>query len=208
MSNQPKNQPKIILASQSPRRRELLSRMGITHFDVLPAQGEEHIDHSLPAGLLVEALARQKAAEIAACAPPDAVIIAADTVVALDNEILGKPHTAQEAAEMLQKLSGRQHTVYTGVAVRQNDTELVEREAAQVHFRPLSPQEIRAYIATGEPMDKAGAYGVQGYGCLFVEGIVGDYYNVMGLPVCRLGRMLRQFGVDPLALAADQEAQA
>ncbi|MCI9186915.1 MAG: septum formation inhibitor Maf [Oscillospiraceae bacterium] len=208
MSNQPKNQPKIILASQSPRRRELLSRMGITHFDVLPAQGEEHIDHSLPAGLLVEALARQKAAEIAACAPPDAVIIAADTVVALDNEILGKPHTAQEAAEMLQKLSGRQHTVYTGVAVRQNDTELVEREAAQVHFRPLSPQEIRAYIATGEPMDKAGAYGVQGYGCLFVEGIVGDYYNVMGLPVCRLGRMLRQFGVDPLALAAEQEAQA
>ena len=113
MSNQPKNQPKIILASQSPRRRELLSRMGITHFDVLPAQGEEHIDHSLPAGLLVEALARQKAAEIAACAPPDAVIIAADTVVALDNEILGKPHTAQEAAEMLQKLSGRRHTVYT-----------------------------------------------------------------------------------------------
>ena len=208
MSNQPKNQPKIILASQSPRRRELLSRIGITHFDVLPAQGEEHIDHSLPAGLLVEALARQKAAEIAACAPPDAVIIAADTVVALDNEILGKPHTAQEAAEMLQKLSGRQHTVYTGVAVRQNDTELVEREAAQVHFRPLSPQEIRAYIATGEPMDKAGAYGVQGYGCLFVEGIVGDYYNVMGLPVCRLGRMLRQFGVDPLALAAEQEAQA
>ncbi len=208
MSNQPKNQPKIILASQSPRRRELLSRMGITHFDVLPAQGEEHIDHSLPAGLLVEALARQKAAEIAACAPPDAVIIAADTVVALDNEILGKPHTAQEAAEMLQKLSGRQHTVYTGVAVRQNNTELVEREAAQVHFRPLSPQEIRAYIATGEPMDKAGAYGVQGYGCLFVEGIVGDYYNVMGLPVCRLGRMLRQFGVDPLALAAEQEAQA
>ena len=202
------NQPKIILASQSPRRRELLSRMGITHFDVLPAQGEEHIDHSLPAGLLVEALARQKAAEIAACAPPDAVIIAADTVVALDNEILGKPHTAQEAAEMLQKLSGRQHTVYTGVAVRQNDTELVEREAAQVHFRPLSPQDIRAYIATGEPMDKAGAYGVQGYGCLFVEGIVGDYYNVMGLPVCRLGRMLRQFGVDPLALAAEQEAQA
>ena len=208
MSNQPKNQPKIILASQSPRRRELLSRMGITHFDVLPAQGGEHIDHSLPPGLLVEALARQKAAEIAACAPPDAVIIAADTVVALDNEILGKPHTAQEAAEMLQKLSGRQHTVYTGVAVRQNDTELVEREAAQVHFRPLSPQEIRAYIATGEPMDKAGAYGVQGYGCLFVEGIVGDYYNVMGLPVCRLGRMLRQFGVDPLALAAEQEAQA
>ena len=208
MSNQPKNQPKIILASQSPRRRELLSRMGITHFDVLPAQGEEHIDHSLPAGLLVEALARQKAAEIAACAPPDAVIIAADTVDALDNEILGKPHTAQEAAEMLQKLSGRQHTVYTGVAVRQNDTELVEREAAQVHFRPLSPQEIRAYIATGEPMDKAGAYGVQGYGCLFVEGIVGDYYNVMGLPVCRLGRMLRQFGVDSLALAAEQEAQA
>lgn len=198
MSNQPKNQPKIILASQSPRRRELLSRMGITHFDVLPAQGEEHIDHSLPAGLLVEALARQKAAEIAACAPPDAVIIAADTVVALDNEILGKPHTAQEAAEMLQKLSGRQHTVYTGVAVRQNDTELVEREAAQVHFRPLSPQEIRAYIATGEPMDKAGAYGVQGRGALLVERLEGDFFNVMGLPVLRLARMLEQFGVSLL----------
>ena len=107
---------------------------------------------------------------------------------------------------MLQKLSGRQHTVCTGVAVRQNDVELVEGESAQVRFRPLSPQEIAAYIATGEPMDKAGAYGVQGYGCLFVEGIVGDYYTVMGLPVCRLGRMLARFGVDPLALAAEQEA--
>ena len=198
--------PNIILASQSPRRRELLVRMGIPHFDVIPAREEEQADPTLPAGRLVKALAQQKAREVAARVPPDAIVIAADTVVAIDGEILGKPHSPAEAAEMLQKLSGRQHTVCTGVAVRQNDVELVEGESAQVRFRPLSPQEIAAYIATGEPMDKAGAYGVQGYGCLFVEGIVGDYYNVMGLPVCRLGRMLARFGVDPLALAAEQEA--
>ena len=198
--------PNIILASQSPRRRELLARMGIPHFDVIPAREEEQADPTLPAGRLVKALAQQKAREVAARVPPDAIVIAADTVVAIDGEILGKPHSPGEAAEMLQKLSGRQHTVCTGVAVRQNDVELVEGEAAQVRFRPLSPEEIAAYIATGEPMDKAGAYGVQGYGCLFVEGIVGDYYTVMGLPVCRLGRMLARFGVDPLALAAEQEA--
>lgn len=198
--------PNIILASQSPRRRELLARMGIPHFDVIPAREEEQTDPTLPAGRLVKALAQQKAREVAARVPPDAIVIAADTVVAIDGEILGKPHSPAEAAEMLQKLSGRQHTVCTGVAVRQNDVELVEGESAQVRFRPLSPQEIATYIATGEPMDKAGAYGVQGYGCLFVEGIVGDYYNVMGLPVCRLGRMLARFGVDPLALAAEQEA--
>ena len=198
--------PNIILASQSPRRRELLAQMGIPHFDVIPAREEEQTDPTLPAGRLVKALAQQKAREVAARVPPDAIVIAADTVVAIDGEILGKPHSPAEAAEMLQKLSGRQHTVCTGVAVRQNDVELVEGESAQVRFRPLSPQEIAAYIATGEPMDKAGAYGVQGYGCLFVEGIVGDYYNVMGLPVCRLGRMLARFGVDPLALAAEQEA--
>ena len=200
--------PNIILASQSPRRRELLARMGIPHFDVIAAREEEQTDPTLPAGRLVKALAQQKAREVAARVPPDAIVIAADTVVAIDGEILGKPHSPAEAAEMLQKLSGRQHTVCTGVAVRQNDVELVEGESAQVRFRPLSPQEIAAYIATGEPMDKAGAYGVQGYGCLFVEGIVGDYYTVMGLPVCRLGRMLARFGVDPLALAAEQEARS
>jgi len=198
--------PKIILASQSPRRRELLSRMGITRFEIIPARGEERAAPGRPAGLLVEDLARQKAAEVAAQAP-GAIVIAADTVVALDGRVLGKPRSKAEAAQMLEALSGREHTVYTGVAVRQDGRELVQREAAQVRFRPLSRQEIDAYIATGEPMDKAGAYGVQGYGCLFVEGIVGDYYTVMGLPVCRLGRMLRQFGVDPLALAAEQEGQ-
>ena len=198
--------PNIILASQSPRRRELLARMGIPHFDVIPAREEEQTDPTLPAGRLVKALAQQKAREVAARVPPDAIVIAADTVVAIDGEILGKPHSPAEAAEMLQKLSGRQHTVCTGVAVRQNDVELVEGESAQVRFRPLSPQEIAAYIATGEPMDKAGAYGIQGLGALLVSGIRGDYCSVVGLPVFRLARMLARFGVDPLALAAEQEA--
>ena len=196
--------PNIILASQSPRRRELLARMGIPHFDVIPAREEEQTDPTLPAGRLVKALAQQKAREVAARVPPDAIVIAADTVVAIDGEILGKPHSPAEAAEMLQKLSGRQHTVCTGVAVRQIDVELVEGESAQVRFRPLSPQEIATYIATGEPMDKAGAYGVQGKGALLVERLDGDFFNVMGLPVLRLSRMLQRFGVCLLPPPADR----
>ena len=173
----------VILASQSPRRRELLERMGISDFLIRPAQGEEVFDPSLTPAQLVETLSRQKAEEISAGAGPEDVVIAADTVVSVDGRVLGKPGDEAEAAEMLAALSGREHTVYTGVTVRR-------------------------YVATGEPMDKAGAYGIQGYGCLLVEGISGDYFNVVGLPVCRLGKILARFGVEPLRLAAEKERRA
>jgi len=189
---------KLILASQSPRRRELLERMGLTEFEIRPAAGEEIASPDLAPAQLVEELSRQKAREIALSARPEDVIIAADTVVAADGRVLGKPHSAEEARDMLRFLSGRTHTVYTGVTVRQGERELTQHEATDVVFRTLTEAEIAAYLSTGEPMDKAGAYGIQGRGCVLVEGIRGDYYNVMGLPVCRLGLMLQNFGVDPL----------
>ena len=189
---------KLILASQSPRRRQLLEQVGFTDFLIRPAQGEELADPNLDPGGLVEALSRQKALEISASADPEDLIIAADTVVAVDGQVLGKPHSIQQAHEMLSALSGREHIVYTGVTVCRGGQILTQHEATTVRFRPLTAQEIDAYIATGEPMDKAGSYGIQGRGALLVEGISGDYFNVVGLPVCRLGRMLTQFGVDPL----------
>ena len=195
---------RIFLASQSPRRRELLERMGLSPFDVIPARGEERADPALSPARLVEALSRQKAAEVAD-AHPEALVIAADTVVSIDGLVLGKPRSGAEAARMLARLSGREHTVYTGVTVRRGGETVTEHEATAVRFRPLTGEEIAAYVATGEPMDKAGAYGIQGYGCLLVEGIRGDYFNVVGLPVCRLGRMLARFGIEPLALAAEKE---
>ena len=112
---------------------------------------------------------------------------------------------SEDAVRMLTALSGREHTVYTGVTIRRGGEEATEHEATAVRFRPLTPEEIRTYVSTGEPMDKAGSYGIQGYGCLLVEGIRGDYFNVVGLPVCRLGRMLARFGIEPLALAAEKE---
>lgn len=189
---------KLILASQSPRRRELLERMGLTEFEIRPAAGEEIASPDLAPAQLVEELSRQKALEIALTAGADDVIIAADTVVAADGQVLGKPHSTQEAQQMLRFLSGRTHTVYTGITVRQGQQVLTQHEATDVVFRSLTESEIATYVATGEPMDKAGAYGIQGRGCVLVEGIRGDYYNVMGLPVCRLGLMLRNFGVEPL----------
>ena len=194
----------IILASQSPRRRELLERMGISQFDVIPAKGEERADPNLTPDQLVEELSRQKAAEIAA-GNPDALIIAADTVVAVDGTVLGKPHDRDDAVRMLQTLSGREHTVYSGLTVCWQGRSVTQHEATAVRFRPLSETDIDHYVSTGEPMDKAGSYGIQGYGCTLVEGISGDYYNVVGLPVCRLSQILSGFGLDPLAMAATKE---
>ena len=198
---------KIILASQSPRRRELLERMGITGFKVIPARGEEIAARSLTPDQLVEELSRRKCAEVAALRPKD-LIIAADTVVATNNRVLGKPRSEEDAARMLATLSGRLHTVYTGVTVSLEGKAITSHEMTSVRFRTLTQADIIRYIATGEPMDKAGAYGIQGYGCTLVESISGDYYNVMGLPVCRLARMLARFGVDPLALAVEKEQKA
>jgi septum formation protein len=135
---------------------------------------------------------------VAAQVGPDELIIAADTVVAIDGRVLGKPHSTQEAEEMLFALSGREHHVYTGVTVRRGERCVTQHEDTAVCFRPLTAQEIRAYVSTGEPMDKAGAYGIQGRGCVLVEGIRGDYYNVVGLPVCRLARILEEFHVNGL----------
>ena len=194
----------IILASQSPRRRELLERMGISHFDIIPAKGEERSDPNLTPAQLVEELSRQKAAEIAAD-HPDALIIAADTVVAVDGTVLGKPHDRDDSVRMLQTLSGREHTVYSGLTVCWQGRSVTQHEATAVRFRPLTQDDIHHYVSTGEPMDKAGSYGIQGYGCTLVEGISGDYYNVVGLPVCRLSQILSGFGVDPLAMAATKE---
>ena len=196
---------RIILASQSPRRRELLERMGILNFEIIPARGEEIMDPALPPERLVEELSRQKAAEVAAGAAPEDLVIAADTVVSVDGRVLGKPAAPEDAVRTLAALSGREHTVYTGVTVRRGGEAATEHEATAVRFRSLTLEEIRTYVSTGEPMDKAGSYGIQGYGCLLVEGIRGDYFNVVGLPVCRLGRMLARFGVEPLALAAEKE---
>ncbi len=196
----------MILASQSPRRRELLGQMGFS-FTVRPAKGEELPHPELTPAQLVEELARQKALEVSAEAEADDVVVAADTVVAIDGKVLGKPHDKVHAAQMLSALSGREHTVYTGVAVKRGETLLVEHEATQVRFRPLTEREIDLYIQTGEPMDKAGSYGIQGYGALLVEGIRGDYFNVVGLPICRLGRMLAQVGEDTLAQCAQKCAE-
>lgn len=195
----------IILASQSPRRRELLGQMGLTDFIVRPAKGEEVIDPDLSPDKLVEELSRQKCAEVAALSQCDDLVIAADTVVAIDGTVLGKPRSVQDAYAMLARLSGRHHTVYTGVTVSRNGESLTAHEATRVHFRPLTTEEIEAYVSTGEPMDKAGSYGIQGYGSMLVEGISGDYFNVVGLPVCLLGRMLKRFGVDTMKLAAQKE---
>ena len=188
----------IILASQSPRRRELLEQIGLTDFLVRPARGEELPHPELTPAQLVEELSRQKAGEVARGAGTYDYIIAADTVVAVDGQVLGKPHDTHQARAMLTALSGRSHTVYTGVTVRQGERALTRHEATDVRFRPLTAAEIDAYVATGEPMDKAGAYGIQGRGALLVAGIHGDFFNVMGLPLLRLSRMLRRFGVELL----------
>ena len=188
----------IILASQSPRRRELLERMGLP-FRIITPDIDEHMERELPPGELVAAISAEKAGAVAAQAGPGAVVIAADTVVALDGAVLGKPAGEADAARMLSALAGRTHHVYTGLTVLRGERVRTVSEETAVTFRPLTEQEIAAYVRTGEPLDKAGAYGIQGYGALLVEGIRGDYYNVMGLPVCRLGLLLKELGVDCLA---------
>ena len=189
---------RLILASGSPRRRELLDKFGID-YEILPAQGEESAPPELTPGERVKALAAQKAEETAhRVNDPTAVILAADTLVELDGEVLGKPGAGERARAMLRALSGREHRVWSGVCIREGERILAESECTAVRFRTLSDAEIEAYIATGEPLDKAGAYGYQGLASLFVERIEGDFFNVMGLPVCRVGQMLRKFGISLL----------
>lgn len=193
---------KLILASASPRRREILSNAGYSYL-VRPAEIEELLDPALPVRQAVESLARQKADGIAQFAQPDELVLAADTIVVRDGDILGKPEDEADAFAMLRSLSGRSHKVYTGVCIARPGAD-GEREAfscaSSVRFYPLADDEIRRYIETGEPMDKAGAYGIQGLGCLLVEGIKGDYFNVMGLPIAQTARRLSQYGVNGAVL--------
>lgn len=179
----------MILASKSPRRQELL-RVISREFRIIPAVGEEIIPEGTSPGDAVLMLSRQKAVEIYSRYKNE-VIISADTVVAIDGKILGKPRDEEQAVEMLKMLSGRVHTVYTGVCVIFPNGEKENfAERTDVEFYPLTDREIRDYIATGEPMDKAGAYGIQEKGALLVKRIDGDFYNVMGLPIARLSRVL------------------
>lgn len=183
---------RVILASASPRRRELLTLVGIEH-EVQPAD----IDESLLPGELpaahAERLARAKARTIAA-REPHAVVIAADTIVVVDGDVLGKPRSKDEAHAMLRRLSGRTHTVLTAVAVARGELTESAVESVEVTFRALKDEELPAYIATGEPMDKAGAYGIQGYGATIVERVDGDYFSVMGLGLRRLIELLARVG--------------
>ena len=215
---------RLVLASASPRRRELLSQIGL-EFTVMPSTKEENAK-TTEAGALVQELSRQKAVDIweqlsggqgqnpdadqeqiaeetqepnlNGKRQPELLVIGADTVVCCEGKILGKPHSREAAAEMLTALQGRSHEVYTGVTLYSQSETVTFFECTQVEFYPMTEVEISEYIDSKEPMDKAGAYGCQGLASLFVERIEGDFFNVMGLPVCRTGQMLREFDISLL----------
>lgn len=202
----------IILASASPRRRELLEQIGLS-FEVCPAKGEEIITSTVPKEV-VEELSCQKAREVAASVkfyqeahrkimtPQDTMVIGADTVVSVEGKILGKPKDEEDACRMLALLSGKTHEVYTGVTFVFLDAsgrsgELTFAECTKVTMKEMTNEEIRSYVATGEPMDKAGAYGIQGKCAIFIDKIDGDYNNVVGLPVAAIYREWKKLGIDP-----------
>ena len=178
----------LILASASPRRQELLKLFGVP-FTVKVADIDETMDPAKSPFDEVGRVSRMKA--LAISRNEGDVVIAADTIVVCEGRVLGKPHSKEEACEMLRLLSGRDHQVMTGCTILRDDTCETFTEVTDLHFRPLREQEIARYVESGEPMDKAGAYGIQGGAALFCERMVGDYYNVMGLPVCRLWETLR-----------------
>lgn len=189
----------IILASASPRRKRLLQMLGL-NFQVMVSSFEESVTASRkPPCRLVMDLARGKAEEISRL-NPEALVVAADTLVVAGKRILGKPSDQEEAREILRFLSGRWHEVYTGLALMHqgNNRCLTDYETTKVHFRDLTVQEIEGYLRTGEPMDKAGAYGIQGLGAILVDRIEGCFFNVMGLPVAKLALLLKSFGIDLL----------
>ncbi|MBR5155330.1 MAG: septum formation inhibitor Maf [Clostridia bacterium] len=190
---------RIILASNSPRRKQLLENLGLK-FEILPDSTPEPMNDSIRPDEMVMNLAKFKGENILKQLNPkeEAIIIAADTVVAVNDRILGKPKTKEEAFEMLTLLSGKSHSVYTGVYIIENSSKKSANfyEKTEVYFKSLDINEIKDYINIGEPMDKAGSYGIQNFGSLFVEKIHGDYFNVVGLPVCHLGKVLKQdFGI-------------
>lgn len=188
---------RIILASNSPRRQDLL-RVLAPSFEIIPSEVVEdpYTGSNTPAEYVL-GLACRKAQAVADRCGGDAIILGADTTVVLDNRVLNKPHHKEEAVEMLKALGGHTHEVITGLCVIDNRTRRDRRhtERTRVRMRPLHADEIQAYVATGEPMDKAGAYAIQGKAVLFIEGIEGCYFNVVGLPLYALGQILREMGV-------------
>ncbi len=184
---------KLILASASPRRKELLGKIGI-EFEIIPAKGEEVVTKTLP-WEVVEELSFQKAKEIADMQSEDCIVIGSDTIVAKDKEIMGKPKDENDAFRMLSEIAGDVHQVYTGVSLIRTGKEpkvITFAEKTDVHLYPMSDKEIKDYIATKDPMDKAGAYGIQGDFAIHVKGIEGDYYNVVGLPIGKVYQELKQ----------------
>ena len=184
----------IILASKSPRRAELMQQIGLP-FTLCPADADESVTPELSPAEAVAEISKRKALAVRKMRDAGDVIVACDTVVALDHRIFGKPHTAEDAEAMLHLLSGRTHSVFSGLTVCCGTAVTSAVECTDVTFRTLSDAEITAYVKSGEPMDKAGAYGIQGLGAVLVERIAGDYFNVVGLPLCRLAQMLRPFGI-------------
>lgn len=185
----------LVLASQSPRRQQLLQGTGVKDFIICPALGEEVIDPTLSPSALVEALATQKAEEVQQ-KYPDKVILGADTLVVLGSQVMGKPKNQEEAVAMITALSqAPYHQVLTGVCLLQGEKRHCYHQETKVFFRPLTSQDILRYVSLGESLDKAGAYSIQGAGALLVESLEGDYYNVMGLPLCSLAKGLEQFGL-------------
>jgi septum formation protein len=189
----------IVLASGSPRRKHLLKMIGLSEFKIIPAVNEEVIpaEFQRPEEIVMH-LASAKATEVSKKCQSQDLIIAADTIVYIDNTILGKPKNPDEAVEMLHLLSNRSHYVYSGICLYYKKTVYSDFEKTKVNFRYITDNEIKNYVETGEPMDKAGAYGIQGRGALFVSSISGDFYNVMGLPLCKLSMMLNEVGVNIL----------
>ncbi len=183
---------RIILASQSPRRRELLAMMNIP-YEAIVSEVEETVPEYIAPGALVEALALEKAQAVFA-QYPDACVIGSDTIVYIDDEIVGKPKDDADAARILEKLQGRSHEVYTGVAVLTSSGTDVRHDVTRVTFAPMTEREILWYVGTGEPRDKAGAYGIQGPGGIFVERVEGNYFTVIGMPLPLLYRMLARAG--------------
>jgi septum formation protein len=186
--------PPLILASRSPRRVQLLTQLGLV-FEVIPSELDEAMQPGEEPGAHAERLACEKALAVAALRP-EAVVVGADTVVVVDDDVLGKPRDFDDAVRMLLRLQGREHTVASGIAVAYDGGRVISAvERVRVRFRAFDEAFARAYVTTGEPLDKAGAYGIQGYGAALVEGIVGDYFAVMGLPVVRLLAQLRTLGL-------------
>ena len=185
----------IVLASGSPRRMELLKMIGINDFKVIADISDEIITPGLSPEEQVCKLSLQKARNVSKACGKNDIIIAADTLVYLEGVPLGKPDSQADAEMMLRKLSDRKHSVYTGVTLLRDDIHISKAEKTDVFFREISDDEIRAYVKTGEPMDKAGSYAAQGGASIFIRRIEGEFFNVMGLPLCSLSEMLKDFGV-------------